>query len=74
MKTIFCCGRIFCNSTVISARPNYYGNTILKRWMTYWPIRKMPKSKFSSLPASARFSTAKSVSRNVLHGKKKSKH
>ena len=49
-------------------------NTILKRWMTYWPIRKMPKSKFSSLPASARFSTAKSVSRNVLHGKKKSKH
>ena len=70
----FCCVRIFCCSADTSSRQNSYGKTILKLWMNCWPTRKMQKSKSNSLPASARFSTAKSVSRNVLHGKKKSKH
>lgn len=51
------------------------GNEI-DRWIsTNKPhyVEKIPAGD-CSLPASARFSTAKSVSRNVLHGKKKSKH
>ena len=70
----FCCVRIFCCSADTSSRQNSYGKTILKLWMNCWPTRKMQKSKSNSLPASAKFCIAKSVSRNVPRGKKKSNH